>query len=66
MNIFAPSWVELSVLVPQIGSLCVSRLRDPDAPYLWCLGFTGATLFCAILPALVFTLHLSSECAYVP
>ena len=49
MMIFAPSWVELSIAVPLLGAVCVSRLRDPNAAYRWCLGFTGVALACALL-----------------
>ena len=66
MNIFALSWVELSILVPLIGALCVSRLRDPDTAYRWCLGFTGTTLGCTILAALAFMLNLPADWGILP
>ena len=66
MNLFAPSWLELSVLVPLAGAVCVSRLRDPDAAYRWCLGFTGATLACAVLATLAFTLGLPPVWGLLP
>ena len=66
MNLFAPSWVELSVAVPLVGAVCVSRLRDPNAAYRWCLGFTGATLACAVLAALAFTLGAPAAWGLLP
>jgi NADH-quinone oxidoreductase subunit M len=58
MNLSVPPWVELSILVPLVGAVVVSRLRDPDAAYRWCLGFTGAALACTVLAALCYALSL--------
>jgi NADH-quinone oxidoreductase subunit M len=66
MNLFAPSWVELSVLVPIVGALCVSRFRDPDTAYRWCLGFTGATLASSVLAALGYALNLQPVWGLLP
>ena len=60
MNLFAPSWLELSIIVPLLGALFVSRLRDPDAAYRWCVGFTGAALACSVLAAFGYALGAPS------
>lgn len=49
MMIFAPSWVELSIAVPLVGAVCISRVRNSDVAYRWCVGFTGVALVCALL-----------------
>jgi NADH-quinone oxidoreductase subunit M len=42
------SWLELGILIPLVGWLVVSRLRDAVAARQWCLVFTGAALLCTI------------------
>jgi hypothetical protein len=49
MNLFALPWLELSLAVPLVGAGCVRLFRDPRPASHWCLGFTGATLGCALL-----------------
>jgi NADH-quinone oxidoreductase subunit M len=66
MLLFAPSWVELSVAVPLVGALCTSRVRNPDAAYRWCLGFTGATLGCAVLAWMGFLAGESPQWGLLP
>src|SRR4029453_717363 len=41
-------FLELAILLPLVGSLLVSRLRDPERARVWCLVFCGATLACAV------------------
>jgi NADH-quinone oxidoreductase subunit M len=48
------------------GALCVSRFRDPDTAYRWCLGFTGATLACAVLAALAYAQGAPAEWGVLP
>jgi NADH-quinone oxidoreductase subunit M len=50
MNLWDLPWLELSTVVPLVGSVWVSRFRDPVRAFGWGLTFTGATLACA-LPA---------------
>jgi NADH-quinone oxidoreductase subunit M len=54
MNLLQLPWLELAVVVPLIGALWVSRLRDPYAAHRWCLAFTGAGLIFAVLASLAF------------
>src|SRR5438477_4754604 len=54
MNLFPPPWLELAVLVPVIGAVSVSRVRNPSLGYRWCLAFTGITLACSLLACLGF------------
>ncbi len=41
-------WLELAVLIPLLGSLWVSRLRDPDVARRHSLFISGAALICAL------------------
>jgi NADH-quinone oxidoreductase subunit M len=66
MNFFAPSWVELSIVIPLIGAVCVCRLRNPDAAYRWAVGLTGATLVCSVLAEVAFVLNLSPTWTFIP
>lgn len=47
-------WLELSILVPLAGWLCVGRIRDPHRASRWAAGFTGATLACTLGAAVDF------------
>jgi NADH-quinone oxidoreductase subunit M len=49
MSLFALPWLELSVLVPLAGGLCVGWVRNPAAALRWCLAFSGGTLACTLL-----------------
>lgn len=49
MNPFGLPWVELSILVPLAGAVCVSRFRDRWTASRWALVFTGTALGCAVL-----------------
>jgi NADH-quinone oxidoreductase subunit M len=60
MNLFAPSWLELSIAIPLVGAVFVSQLRDPDTAYRWCVGFTGAALVCTLLAAFGYALGATS------
>jgi NADH-quinone oxidoreductase subunit M len=48
---FSVPWVELAVLVPVVGAVCVGRMRNLLAASRWALFFTGATLACALMAA---------------
>ena len=54
MNLLPLPWLKLAVVVPLLGALWVSRLRDPYAAHRWGLLFTGASLACAVLASLAF------------
>ena len=41
-------WLELTVFIPLVGALSVSRMRDSETAQKWCLAFCGLTLACAI------------------
>ncbi len=56
MNPLSLPWLELSVLVPLAGALCVWPVRDPYRAARWCLAFTGAALGCAALAWLAYDL----------
>jgi NADH-quinone oxidoreductase subunit M len=59
MNLFALPWLELSLAVPLVGAGCVRLFRDPRPASHWCLGFTGATLGCALLSVAGFYAELT-------
>jgi NADH-quinone oxidoreductase subunit M len=54
MNVWDVPWVELAIAVPLAGAACVGLLREPARAFRWGLGFTAATLACAVLAWLVF------------
>lgn len=41
-------WLELALVLPLIGALCVARVRDNIAASRWSLAFSGLTLACAV------------------
>jgi len=49
MNIFLLPWVELAILIPLVGAICIAGLRTQEAAYRWCVGFTVAALGAALL-----------------
>ena len=49
MNLFVLPWLELSVLIPLIGAVCLARMRDEIAASWWALVITGATLVCTLM-----------------
>lgn len=56
-------WLEISILVPLIGAIVVSRFREPSVARRWALLFTGAALFCTLAAWLDFW-HLRSDEAH--
>jgi NADH-quinone oxidoreductase subunit M len=54
MNPLHLPWLEAAMAVALIGSALISRIRDPNRAYRWCLGFTGTALGCAVLAWLAF------------
>jgi NADH-quinone oxidoreductase subunit M len=49
MNPFTVPWVELTILVPVVGAVCVGRVRDVLTASRWSLVFTGTALCCAVM-----------------
>ena len=49
MNPLSLPWLELSVVVPLVGGLCVGWVRNQEAALRWCLTFAGLTLACTVL-----------------
>jgi NADH-quinone oxidoreductase subunit M len=58
MKPLALPWLELSVIVPLVGGLCVGWVRNPAAALRWCLVFAGITLICTFL---VFVRQMTDE-----
>lgn len=58
MNLFALPWLEISLVVPLVGAGCVRLFRAPRPAALWCIGFAGATLACALLSLVGFHAEL--------
>ena len=56
MNLLIVPWLELAIAIPLLGSVLVSRLREPDRAFRWGLAFTGTSLLCATLAGLSFFL----------
>ncbi len=40
-------WLELSILLPLLGAVCLMPVRNSDVAYRLCVGFCSATLLCA-------------------
>src|SRR5262249_44797733 len=41
-------FLEFAILIPLIGAVCVSRLRDPHSARRWAVIFTAAAFVCAM------------------
>src|SRR5436305_10203079 len=54
MRLWSLPWVELAIVVPLVGALCVSQFRDAVRAFGWGVAFTGGALACALLAALGF------------
>ncbi len=61
MNPLSLPWLEMSIAVSLLGSLWVSRLREPIRAYRWGLTFTGTTFVCTLLACLGFYLRIPNE-----
>jgi NADH-quinone oxidoreductase subunit M len=48
MKLVALPWLELSVCVPLLGSVCVARVRNQVAALRWCIVFTAITMACTL------------------
>ena len=49
MNILQIAWLDYALLTALMGSLWVSRQREPVRAFGWGLAFTGASLACTVL-----------------
>jgi len=58
MNILQLPWLELAIGVAFVGSLVVSRLRDPFRAHRWGMAFTGTAFASACLACLAFYLGM--------
>ncbi len=54
MNLLHLPWVDLAIGIALVGSIAVSRLRDPERASLWGLVFTGLSFICSLLAWLAF------------
>jgi NADH-quinone oxidoreductase subunit M len=61
MNILQLPWLDYCLLTTLVGSLWVSRQREPGRAYAWGLTFIGAALTCAALAWLGFYLRMPPE-----
>ncbi len=55
MNLGSVPWLELAVVVPLVGSVWVSRFRQPVRAFAWGLGFSSITFVYALLAWLTFS-----------
>lgn len=51
MRLLAIPWLELTLIIPLLGSLIVALIRDVRTAFRWSIFFTGMTLFCATMVA---------------
>jgi NADH-quinone oxidoreductase subunit M len=56
MTLWDVPWLELSIALPLLGAVWVSRFRAPVRAFGWGLAFSAATLACALLACLGFYL----------
>ena len=61
MNLFAIPWIELAIALTAIGSLLVSRLREPSRAYRAGRLATGGATVCALLAGVGYYLGVSPE-----
>ena len=61
MNILHLPWLELAIANTGLGSLCVSRIRDPDHAYRWGLALHRHILCCAVLAWLAFYVSMPPD-----
>ncbi len=61
MNLLYLPWLELSMATTLFGSVCVSRMRDPDHASLWGRSFTGFAFICTFLAWLAFYMRVPLE-----
>jgi NADH-quinone oxidoreductase subunit M len=61
MNILQLPWLDYSLLITLVGSLLVSRQREPIRAFTWGLALTGAALACATLAWLGYYLRVPPE-----
>ena len=61
MNLLLLPWLEIALALSLLGSLCVSRMRDPSRASRWGLVFTGAVFGCTFLSWLGFYLEIPAS-----
>ena len=61
MNLLHLPWLELAIAITLLGSLCVSRVRNPDLAYRWSVAIIGASFGCTVLVWLAFYVGVPPE-----
>jgi NADH-quinone oxidoreductase subunit M len=61
MRLLLFPWLDLAIVAALVGSLCLSRVREPAAAARWGIAFTGLALGCSILAWLGFYLGETSN-----
>ncbi len=61
MNLLYLPWLELALATTMIGSLFVSRIRDPNWAAIWAWTFTGAVFIATFLAWLAYYLSVPLE-----
>jgi NADH-quinone oxidoreductase subunit M len=54
-------WLDLAIASAVVGSILVSRLRDPDRAFRWGLAFIGTKFVCTLLASLSFYSGIPAE-----
>ena len=54
MNLLHLPWLELAIAITFLGSLCVSRVRNPERAYRWSVAIIGGSFGCTALAWLAF------------
>lgn len=61
MNLLNLPWLEIAFLTALLGSLAVSRLKDPRRAFRWGMVFTGTVFACTFLAWLAFYVGIPAE-----
>ena len=61
MNLLHLPWLELAFAITVLGSLCVSRSRNPDQVYRWSVALIGGSFGCTVLAWLAYYIGVSPE-----
>ena len=61
MNPLQLPWIDLAILAALVGSISVSRMRDPERASRWGVVFTGISFSCTFLAWLAFYVGIPDE-----
>jgi len=60
MKPFALPWLELAIIIPLVGAMCVCLFRDVRLASKWCIGFMALALVCTVMAVASYFNHQTS------